>query len=106
MNEWLLIALMALVTYVPRYLPFGLAGRVSVPALLERALNFVPVAVLSAIVAQAAMIRGGEFDLSWNNYHALSAMAAFVAAVLTRHLFATIASGLLCFVILRVIGVG
>ena len=104
MNEWVLIALMALVTYVPRYLPFGLAGKVAIPALLERALNFVPVAVLSAIVAQAAMFRGGEFDVSWHNYHALSALAAFVVAVLTRHLFMTIGAGLICFVVLRVLG--
>jgi branched-subunit amino acid transport protein len=103
MNDWVLIGLMALVTYLPRYLPLALAGRVSVPPLLENALNFVPIAVLSAIVAQAALIRGGELDVSLGNYHALSALAALVAAVVTRHLFLTIGTGLVCFLVLRVL---
>jgi len=101
MNEYWLIALMALVTYIPRYLPFALAGRIRVPSELERALDFVPIAVLTAIIAQAAMVRGGEVDFGLDNLHALAALAAFVAALLWRKLFVTIAVGLLCFVALR-----
>ncbi len=104
MNEYLLIALMALVTYLPRYLPLALAGRMRLPAALEQALDFVPIAVLTAIIAQAALIRGGEPDLSPGNLHALAALAAFVAALLWRRLFVTIAVGLLCFVVLRLVG--
>jgi branched chain amino acid efflux pump len=103
MNEWLLIALMALVTYLPRYLPMGLAGRVQLPALLTRGLDFVPIAVLTAIIAQASLVRDGQIDFSLHNYHALAALAAFVAAVATRQLFITIGAGLVCFVLLRVL---
>jgi len=102
-NEWLLIGLMALVTYLPRYLPFALAGKVSLPSMLERALDFVPIAVLTAIVAQASLIRGGEFDFSLGNYHALAAVVAFAVAVLSRHLFLTIGSGLVCFALLKLL---
>jgi len=101
MNEWLLIALMALVTYVPRYLPFALAGRIQIPAKLEQALDFVPIAVLTAIIAQASLYRGGVLDMSLGNYHALAALVAFVVALLTRYLFATIAAGLVAFAILK-----
>jgi len=103
MNEWLLIALMALVTYVPRYLPFALAGRIQIPAKLEQALDFVPIAVLTAIIAQASLYRGGVLDMSLGNYHALAALVAFVVALLTRHLFATIAAGLVAFAILKLL---
>ena len=103
MNEWLLIAGMALVTYLPRYLPFALAGKVKLPATLERALDFVPIAVLSAIVAQASLLRSGELDISLGNFHALAASAAFLVAVVTRKLFLTIAAGLLCFLLLRLL---
>lgn len=102
MNEWLLIALMALVTYLPRWLPLALAGRVRLPPPLERALDFVPVAVLTSIIAQSALIRDGALDLSANNYHAIAALAAFVTALLTRHLFITVVAGLACFAALRV----
>jgi len=103
MNEWLLIGLMALVTYLPRYIPFALAGRVTLPATLERALDFVPVAVLTSIIAQTALVSDGAIDVSLTNYHALAALAAFLTAVLTRHLFATIVVGLLCYAGLRIL---
>lgn len=103
MNEWLLIGLMALVTYLPRYLPMGLAGKVALPPLLVRALDFVPIAVLTAIIAQVSLMRGGQLDLSLGNFHALAALAAFIAAVLTRQLFVTIGVGLACFVLLRAV---
>jgi branched-subunit amino acid transport protein len=103
MNEWLLIMLMALVTFVPRYLPFALAGKLKLPAAMEQALSFVPIAVLSAIVAQTSLIHEGSIDLSWQNYHAVAALAAFVAALVTRHLFATIGTGLVVFATLRLV---
>ena len=103
MNEWLLIALMAVVTYLPRYLPFALAGKMRLPPMLEQALGFVPIAVLTAIIAQAALVRGGEVDISLGNLHALAAIVAFMAALRWKKLFVTITAGLLCFVILRVI---
>jgi branched-subunit amino acid transport protein len=103
-NEWLLIFLMAAVTYLPRYLPLALAGRVRLPWAVERALDYVPIAVLTAIIAQAAMIRGGEPDVSLANYHALAALAAFVAALVWRRLFVTISAGLACFIVLRLLG--
>ena len=103
MNEWLLIFLMALVTFVPRYLPFALAGRLKIPDTMERALGFVPIAVLTAIVAQTALVRDGSIDLSLGNHHAIAMLAAFVVAVWTRHLFATIGVGLLVFALLRIL---
>ena len=102
MSEWLLIAFMALVTYLPRALPLALAGKVHLPRSLERALDFVPIAVLTAIVGQTALIRDGALDLSFENYHATAALVAFSVALLTRHLFITIAAGLLCFALLRI----
>lgn len=100
-DEYWLIVLMAVVTYGPRYLPFALAGRIRLSPNLERALEFVPIAVLTAIIAQASMVRGGQLDIGPGNLHALAALAAFVAALLWRKLFVTIAVGLLCFFALR-----
>ena len=103
MNEWLLIGMMALVTYLPRYIPFALAGKVAMPSTLERALDFVPVAVLTSIIAQTALVSDGSVNFSLTNFHALAALAAFVTALLTRHLFAIIVVGLLCFAGLRLL---
>ena len=103
MSEWLLIVMMAAVTFTPRYLPFALAGKLRIPAGLERALAFVPIAVLTAIIAQSALIRNGSLDVTFHNLHALAALAAFVAAVWTRRLFITIATGLIVFAALKLL---
>jgi branched-subunit amino acid transport protein len=103
MNEWLLIMLMAAVTFIPRYLPFAMAGKLRISAGLEQALSFVPIAVLTAIITQTALIRNGTIDLSFHNYHALATLAAFIVAVWTRHLFMTIATGLIAFALLRLL---
>ena len=101
MYEWWLIFSMAAVTFGPRYLPFAMAGKLALPNSLERALEFVPIAVLTAIIAQTALVREGSLNLSWDNHHAVATLAAFAMAVATRHLFATITAGLTVFVLLR-----
>ena len=103
MNEWHLIFLMALVTYLPRYLPMGLAGRVRLSPALARALDFVPIAVLTAIIAQAAFVREGMVAIHWDNPHAVATVIAFVVGVWQRNLLLTIVSGLLAFGALRLL---
>lgn len=101
MDNWLLIFAMAAVTYLPRYLPFALAGKVQVPRRLEQALEFVPIAVLTAIIVQTAVFREGQAVLNATNHHALAAIVAFIVALSGRPMFTTIAAGLACFFLLR-----
>ena len=100
MNSWLLIAGMALLTFLPRYLPLGLAGKVALPAWLQRALEFVPIAVLTAIVAQTALVPQGVVDLSWHNHRWMAALSAGLAAYLSRNLFVTVLVGLASFALM------
>jgi branched-subunit amino acid transport protein len=39
MSDLQLVLLMALVTFIPRYLPFALANRIQLPRLIEQALS-------------------------------------------------------------------
>lgn len=100
MNDWVLIGGMALLTFAPRYLPLGLAGRVELPGWLKQALDFVPIAVLTAIVGQAALVHHGSLDLSWHNHRALAALFAALAAYISRSLFVTVAVGLISFALM------
>ena len=97
MTEWILILGMAVLTFLPRYIPFALAGKVNIPTWLSRALNFVPIAVLSSIIIQSTLIRNGELSFSLDNYHLIAAIAAFVTAVVSRHMFFSIGVGLTVF---------
>lgn len=97
MIEWALIMGMMALTFGPRYLPFNLAGRIHLPPLLTRALNYVPIAVLTAIIAQSTLIRNGSLQLNADNHHLLAATIAFAVALTTKHMFLTILVGLASF---------
>ncbi len=99
MSEWVLIAGMAFLTFLPRYIPFALAGKIHLSPLLIRALHYVPIAVLSAIVSQTTFMRGGELSIVLDNHHLIAASVAFLVALLTRHMFLTITLGMLTFAI-------
>ena len=97
MNEWLLIIGMMFVTFMPRYLPLVLAGRFRIHPLLRRALEFVPIAVLTAIISQASLIHDGQLDLAFDNAYIYALVAAILTAWVTKHTFITILIGLLVY---------
>lgn len=103
MNYWWLIFAMALVTFIPRYLPMAFANKLNLSPLLLRALEFVPIAVLSVIIAQASFYRAGVLDVSIHNAHLIAAAVAVLVGVLSRRMFVTIVAGLLTFVIVKII---
>ena len=59
MNDWLLVASMALVTFLIRYLLLALSGRIQLSPTLVRALGYVPPVVLTAIVVPAVVMPDG-----------------------------------------------
>ncbi len=101
MNHWTLIIGMMLVTFLPRYLPLLLAGKMVFPEWLERAFNYVPIAVLSAIIAQTTLIHDGAVQLDWQNAHLMAALAAFVVALKCNRQLVVISCGLLVFGLMR-----
>ena len=101
MNHWTLIIGMMLVTFLPRYLPLLLAGKMVFPEWLERAFNYVPIAVLSAIIAQTTLIHDGAVQFNWHNAHLIAALVAVVVALKCRQQLLVIGCGLLAFGLLR-----
>ncbi len=98
-NEWILILGMMALTFIPRYLPMALASRFHIPALLTEALEFVPIAVLTAIIAQATFIHEGKVHFSPDNAYIYGSAAAVIVAHLSQHLFLTIAIGLTAYTV-------
>jgi branched-subunit amino acid transport protein len=86
---------MAVVTYLPRVLPLVVLSRFSLPPLLLRWLSFVPVAVLSALLAP---------DLAGNSEYLLAAVPTFAVALLSRSLMGTVLTGIAAIVLLRFLG--
>ena len=98
MNEFLLIAGMAVVTFGIRYSMFAVAGKVEFPAGLVNALKYVPPAVLTAIVVPAVLMPGGEeINLSYTNAYLVGALVACVVGWTSKNLLLTIVVGMTVF---------
>jgi branched-subunit amino acid transport protein len=102
-SEWLwLLAGMTLVTYVPRALPLLALHRRTLPEPLRRWLSFVPVAILSALLAPSLAVVNGRLDLSSHNLYLLAAAPTFAVAFFARrNLFLVALVGMVSLVLLR-----
>jgi branched-subunit amino acid transport protein len=101
MNEVLLIAGMALVTFLIRYPALAIFGRVALPDALIRALRYVPVAVLTAIIAPMMLIPDETLDLSFSNAFLIGGIASTLIAWRTKNLLLTIVLGMAIFLVWR-----
>lgn len=98
----LLILLTSLVTFIPRLLPVLFLSRRSLPRPLVLWLSYVPVAVLSALLAPALFAPQGFLNLHiTENPVFWISIPVFLIAFLTRNLFATVLSGMLLIALLR-----
>jgi branched-subunit amino acid transport protein len=91
---WALALLgMVLVTYGIRlsFLVFGHSVRF--PAWLERALRYVPAAVLTALIVPMALAPQGPIDVSLHNAYLPGTVAAVLVALWTRQTLAAILGG-------------
>ncbi|HSM81034.1 MAG TPA: AzlD domain-containing protein [Nodosilinea sp.] len=95
MHDWLLVAAMALVTFLIRYVLLALSGRIQLPLALVRALGYVPPVVLTAIVVPAVVLPDGEtLALGWRNARLVGAIAGVGLALWRQNLLLTIAGGM------------
>ncbi len=101
MNIWLLILGMTAITFAIRYSLFAWPN-LRFPPLVRQGLRYVPIAVLSAIVAPGMFMPDGQaLNLSLDNAYLLGGVATIAIAAFSRNLLATIGGGLLVFFLLR-----
>ncbi len=103
MSPWLILLGMGVVTYLTRLSLIALFGRLAVPPIIERALRFVPPAVLSAIIFPELLRPAGAFDLSLGNVRLLAGILAILVAWRTRNVLLTIGAGMVALWVLRAI---
>ena len=90
----LIILGMGVVTYAIRLSLILLLGRITLRPLLQRALRFVPPAVLSAIIVPELLRSGGALDLSPANPRLLAGLLATLVVWRTRNVFLAIGIGM------------
>ncbi|MEM7209965.1 MAG: AzlD domain-containing protein [Pseudomonadota bacterium] len=100
-SEFLLIVGMMLVTFGVRYPVLAWLSKRELPKNVVIALEFVPVAVLSAIVVPMATIRDSEWAISLDNPFFVATVFSILVALKTRNLLLTIVLGMAVFFIYR-----
>ena len=100
MNNLLVFLGMAAVTFFTRYAMIAALGR-DLPPSVGRWLRYVPVAVLAALVAPAALAPAGRLELGPRTW--ATAVGALVAWR-TRSVLWTILGGIAAFWLLRALG--
>ncbi len=95
MNEALLVAGMALVTFAVRYPVLALLGKIPLPEPIFRALRYVPAAVLTAIIVPVVVIgQDNRLDLRLTNAYLIAGLVSALVAWRTRSLLLTIVLGM------------
>ena len=95
------ILFMGLVTYIPRWLPLLFLSRRQLPQWLVDWLDFIPVAILSALLAPLLLISGPAPHLDFLRPELFAALPTFAIALGTRSLGVTVLAGMASFWLIR-----
>jgi branched-subunit amino acid transport protein len=93
----LLIVGMGIVTYLPRWIPLILLARRPLPEWLRQWLDFIPVAVLSALILPSLVTTGEPLHLEVFQPALLISIPTFLFAWKTRSLAGTVIFGMALF---------
>jgi branched-subunit amino acid transport protein len=94
MTLWLMLLVIGAITYAIRLSCIGLLGQKEMPALLLKALRFVPITVLPAIILPELFLRNNTLALSLQNPRWIAGILAAIVAWRTRNVLLTIAVGM------------
>ena len=101
MTLWLMLLVIGGITYAIRLSCIGLLGQRNLPALLLKALRFVPIAVLPAIILPGLFLRNNTLALSLHNPRWMAGILAGLVAWRTRNVLLTIAVGMVALWVLE-----
>jgi branched-subunit amino acid transport protein len=101
MNLWLVVIGMGIVTFGTRLVSIVLLGRIEIPLIVQRALRFVPPAVLTAIIVPELLYRDNQIDVSPFNLRLLAGLIAIVVAWRTKNALITIGVGMIALWVLQ-----
>ncbi|MEK9197522.1 AzlD domain-containing protein [Ureibacillus sp. 179-F W5.1 NHS] len=90
----------AIVTWLPRVIPFMLVRNVKLPDIILRWLSYIPICILSALVLESLFNSEGTIvTLNWLNVIAF--IPTLIVAIFTKSLFKTVIVGVLTMAILK-----
>ena len=101
MNIWLVMIIIGLFTFATRFIFIALLERIKLPRNFQRALRFVTIAVLSAIIAPELGYTNNQLALIPTNPRLLAGIVATLVAYKTKSVIWTISAGMAVFWVLH-----
>lgn len=101
MTLWLAIVVAGMLTYGQRLSFIALWERLHMPPWLRRALRFVPITVLVALIVPDVLMMEGSLHVSPENDRLLAGLLAAAVAWRTRNVLATIVVGMAALLLLQ-----
>ncbi|HZW21337.1 AzlD domain-containing protein [Noviherbaspirillum sp.] len=96
-HTWMILGMAAVTVFIKATI-FVLGGRVTFPPLLQQALGFVPVTVLTAIIVPMVIAPHNEgLELTWRNPQLVASIIAILVCAATKKQLLTIAVALIAF---------
>jgi branched-subunit amino acid transport protein len=103
MNVWLVLLFGGLITFAIRLSFIVLLERWQMPAIVQRALRFVPPAVLSAIIFPEILMQDGNLNLGFSNLRLIAGVLAVIVAWKTKNALITVGVGMTVLLVLQAI---
>lgn len=101
---WTTIIIGGVITFALRWSFIALAGIMTLPRPLQNALQYVPAAVLAAIVLPEVLVQHQQIAVSVTNWRLLAAAVAAFVAWRTRSILYTIVAGMAALWLLNFLG--
>ena len=86
---------MMVVTYLPRLLPVTILSRHQLPPFILECLEYLPVAILGALLFPTLLIQGDQVLISFQNLTLIAGILTTIVALLTKKLHWTVLAGIL-----------
>lgn len=96
-NNYILFTIigMAIVTYIPRVLPMLIFSKKEMPEDLKEIMKFIPVAILSSLVAKDIFFNGDNLELYLTNPKIIASLIVLLIAYKFKSIGISIATGII-----------
>jgi len=98
---WLAMIGLGILTFLTRFSFIALLERWQTPLIVQRALRFVPVAVLTALIVPDLVLHNGIPNFHPDNPRLLAGLVAILVAWKTKNVILTIVAGMAIFWLLQ-----
>jgi len=102
-NEMFILIILGtmIVTYIPRMLPLVLLSKTVLPKRVESFLDYIPIAILGAILFETLLIRDSVINIKLDNDYLLAGVLTIILARFVKRVDVIVVFGIITTLLLR-----